>query len=292
MGLPCFVKAIRLLAKTDSALRDRIAYTVALFCGHLKSKHFADFMAWQTGISPGELQSINFRTKLPSKPASNYGITVASDTQTSCRANDEYYASSWGYGFFKYKACDYCDDVVGETADISVGDAWLKEYVNDSGGTNVVVVRRPELVSLIDQAIKRRELALEVIPPNMVVQSQEAGLRHRREGLAFRLLECDERSNWRPRKRVNASAASLSSRQQRIILLRERLASESHIAFQKAREANSFEVFRSHMKPFLLEYDSLYEPPLWRKLLQKLRARIGRIRRTFVAYLSPKSINR
>ncbi|MGC9322644.1 MAG: Coenzyme F420 hydrogenase/dehydrogenase, beta subunit C-terminal domain, partial [Kosmotogaceae bacterium] len=62
----------------------------------------------------------------------------------------DFYGYNWGYGFFKYKACDYCDDVVSETADVSVGDAWLPEYVNDSGGTNVVIVRNPVIKKIID----------------------------------------------------------------------------------------------------------------------------------------------
>ena len=36
-------------------------------------------------------------------------------------------------------ACEFCDDVVGETADMSVGDAWLPGYVSDWRGTSVVV---------------------------------------------------------------------------------------------------------------------------------------------------------
>lgn len=40
-----------------------------------------------------------------------------------------------------YKACDFCDDVFAETADIALGDAWLPEYVQDGNGTNVVVTR-------------------------------------------------------------------------------------------------------------------------------------------------------
>ena len=34
--------------------------------------------------------------------------------------------ADWGMGIFKLGACDYCDDIVGETADISFGDAWLR----------------------------------------------------------------------------------------------------------------------------------------------------------------------
>ena len=34
----------------------------------------------------------------------------------------------WGAGFFQNPACDWCDDVVAETADIAFGDAWVEPY--------------------------------------------------------------------------------------------------------------------------------------------------------------------
>jgi coenzyme F420 hydrogenase subunit beta len=286
VGLPCFVKALRLVAATDEDIKNRIAYTVALFCGHLKSKHFADFFAWQMGIEPGSLEGINFRTKLPSRPASNYGISVSSKRNMQCKANDEYYGSNWGYGFFKYKACDYCDDVVGETADISVGDAWLPEYVNDSGGTNVVVVRKPELAMMVDSAISAGDLVMKRVSPSRVVKSQEAGLRHRRTGLAFRLYQRDRSATWRPTKRVQAGVSNISARQKEIFALRERLAEESHLAFYDARTRGSIAVFQDRMEPLVRKYDALYMPHGIAKLTNKVRIYLARAKRAMLRILT------
>ena len=41
------------------------------------------------------------------------------------------YCIRWEYGYFKYKACDFCDDIFAECADITVGDAWLSRYKKD-----------------------------------------------------------------------------------------------------------------------------------------------------------------
>lgn len=56
--------------------KERIKYTVELICGHQKSTKFAELMAWQLGIKPGDLKDIDFRYKFPDKPASLYGIRV------------------------------------------------------------------------------------------------------------------------------------------------------------------------------------------------------------------------
>src|SRR5690606_38702641 len=40
----------------------------------------------------------------------------------------------WGAGFLQNPACDFCDDVVAETADIAFGDAWVEPYASDGPG--------------------------------------------------------------------------------------------------------------------------------------------------------------
>lgn len=270
VGLPCFIKAFRLLARQDSELRDRVPFTLAIVCGHLKSTRFADLFAWQAGIEPGKLEKIDFRHKIAGQNASHYGIEVVGaregERTRECRTNVDYYGSNWGYGFFKYRVCDYCDDVLGETADVAVGDAWIPGYVEDSGGNNVVVVRNRQLAEIIGDAIANGRLHLDDISADQVAQSQDAGLRHRRDGLAYRLHLANREGRWCPPKRVRAREDHLGRRQKKIFRLREELAKESHEAFSEAIEKGSFAVFRSRMAPLVARYDALYAPPLWRKI--------------------------
>ena len=49
VGLPCFIKAVRLAQKSSIKLRERIIVTIGLVCGQLKNKHFTDYIA----LSPG-----------------------------------------------------------------------------------------------------------------------------------------------------------------------------------------------------------------------------------------------
>lgn len=181
IGLPCFIKSIRLLSKQDPIINERIKFCVGLVCGHLKSAHFASMWSWQLGIHPDNLKKINFRNKINNNNASKYGVSVEGNnngnkTSIISPPLNELYGANWGWGFFKYKACDYCDDVVGETADISIGDAWLPEYVKDSDGTNVLVVRNPIISKLIKSARDDNRLYLEDISPEKVVQSQSWAL--------------------------------------------------------------------------------------------------------------------
>jgi coenzyme F420 hydrogenase subunit beta len=280
IGIPCFIKAIRLLALQDRDLKNSIAFTLAIFCGHLKSARFAESLAWQLGIAPDELTSIDFRRKIEERRASDYGITVeglkGESKVTRIAPMRNLIGHDWGMGFFKYQACDYCDDVVGETADISVGDAWLPEYVNDSNGMNVVVIRTRKLNEVIDKARQSGRLVLDSINADTVVRSQSAGFRHRREGLAYRLWLKDKAGEWRPPKRVNPRADHLSAQQKKIFRLRMHISSLSHGTFLIAREKNDFNIFKNRMRWVTARYKWAQRPFLIsmaagiRKVINKL----------------------
>jgi len=227
-------------------------------------------LAWQMGIPPGQLSAIDFRHKILDAPSSHYGIEATgccgSRTMTRIRSTLELYGYNWGYGFLKYNACDYCDDVVGETADISIGDAWLPQYTCDSAGTNILVVRTSEIDLILREASDAGRIRLDRIGIDVVVRSQDAGLRHRRDGLAYRLYLKDSAGDWRPPKRVTASAAPLDARQKQIHNLRMVMAIRSHSAFRSALIAGDFNVFVTLMSPFVKAYESCYRRPFWRRI--------------------------
>ena len=159
VGLPCFIKAIRLISLNDELIRDRIRFCVGMICGHLKSARFGELFAWQSGIKPSSIKSIDFRTKLDGYRANQYGVTVygtedGNEVIKRTPSISKLYGTNWGHGFFKYKACDYCDDVVAETADVTIGDAWLPKYLDDSKGTNIIIVRHPLIQEIIESGEK------------------------------------------------------------------------------------------------------------------------------------------
>lgn len=278
VGIPCFIKSVRLLARQDEILNDRIKFCIGLICGHLKSGRFAEMFAWQCGVRPSELQSIDFRTKIEGYGANQYGVTVKGVVdskpvvKTSLPVN-QMYGTNWGLGYFKYKACDYCDDVVGETADLTIGDAWLPQFVNDSKGTNVIVVRNVILEQLIQDASNAGKLSLEDISVAEAIQSQSSGFNHRREGLAYRLLLTDKAGKWRPKKRVPAGN-NLTPLVQKIQDQRILLAERSHVAFKKAIEKDSFEIFVKEMEPLVSGYHNLYRGSLWQRVVRKIKSKL------------------
>ena len=283
VGIPCFIKAVRLLMRQDAILAERIRFCVGLICGHLKSTRYAEMFAWQCGIEPDKLLSIDFRKKLSGEPANKYGIEVTGlkDGQvvTAVRPCYKLYGSDWGQGFFKYKACDYCDDVVAETADVVVGDAWLPKYKVDGRGTNVIVVRHPIIRDLLERGLALNQLNLDSIDANEVSRSQSSGLNHRREGLAYRLHLAERKGEWYPPKRIQPSKRHLIYNLQQRQVWRLRLARESHLAFKEAIDKGQFSLFVQRMKPLVQQYRALYQKPqrlAWRKFTRHIKQLVKR----------------
>lgn len=238
VGIPCFIKAVHLLCIEDPVLRERIAYTLGLYCGHMKSARMAESFAWQMDARMASVTSLEYRLKDASRPANWYTAQISLRTGETRRKDWWWMADGdWGAGFFQNSACDFCDDVVAETADISFGDAWVEPYSSDGRGTNVVVVRSPLLHQILRSAIADGRLELAEVDGAFVEQTQAAGFRQRREGLAFRLTWA--RHGVRPRKRVAPGSSGLGPRRRLVYGTRSHISRWSHRVFLLARVAQA-----------------------------------------------------
>ncbi|KTD19046.1 Coenzyme F420 hydrogenase/dehydrogenase, beta subunit C-terminal domain [Legionella jordanis] len=237
VGIPCFIKAIQLLRQEIPLFRKRIKYTLGLFCGHMKSAKFIESFAWQLNVPVNEIQKVEFRHKDPNRPANWYNARLTLKNGTSVNRDWWHLVDGdWGAGFFMNSACNYCDDVMAETADISFGDAWIEPFTSDGKGTNVVVVRSPEVEHMIAKAIEERRLKLDPVNNGFVKETQAAGLRQRREGLAYRLAR--HRMKIIPRKRVKPDAKSLTTRRKLIYRMRYSISIWSHRMFWLSKKIN------------------------------------------------------
>lgn len=281
IGVPCFAKAIRLVARQDAVIAKRLRFVLSIVCGHLKSASFAQAIAWQMGVEPGQLTGIDFRTKLEGRKASRYGATVTGlregEPVEVTRPMEGLAGANWGHGLFKLKGCEFCDDVLGETADAVVGDAWLPAYDADPKGANVVILRDPVLLDLVTAAAAEGRLHLDPLSADEVAASQAGGLRHRRDGLAYRLWRADRAGEWRPKKRVAARRDHLDPHMQRIHRLRYDLGQKSHALFHAARKSGDLQQFLGAINPLIAAYDRQMKPGLARRVINLLYRKTMRV---------------
>jgi coenzyme F420-reducing hydrogenase beta subunit len=176
---------------------------------------------------------VDYRLKDPGRPANWYTALLRLKDGSESRRDWWHLADGdWGAGFFQNSACDFCDDVVAETADIAFGDAWVEPYASDGRGTNVVVVRSPRLDALVAAGIAEGRLALQEVDADFIVETQAGGFRQRREGLAWRLAT--RHGGLMPRKRV-APQRRAPARRKAIYATRRAISVWSHRMLWLAR---------------------------------------------------------
>lgn len=273
VGVPCFVKAVRLLMRQDEVLDERIRYCVGLFCGHLKSKGFAEYLAFQMGIHPGQLADFDFRTKLSDRPASKYAVSAtARSGKKESSPTHSLKGTDWGMGFFKYKACDFCDDISAELADISIGDAWLPEYESDYKGTNLVITRNKTLEGILTRGDASGSIHLEPITLDKALQSQKANVRHRQDEIGYRLHVEDLAGRWRPQKRRKPSP-ELDPKRVDIQDARARIRELLPTLWAEAKSHGNYRRFNQHVRREIKLYNQLYgrHSSLTDKLVGKLK---------------------
>lgn len=273
IGIPCFIKAIRLLSMNNDVLKERVKFTMGLVCGHMKSNMFAKSMAWEIGVHPSELKKIDFRVKIDGAKASKYGVKISGDNQERIVSTADLYTTNWGHGLFKLKACDYCDDVLAETADITIGDAWLPKYIKDSEGTNVIIIRNEEILGIFNNNIA--ELYLEDINRRDIYLSQEGGFRHKREGLAFRLKQLDKVGDYRPQKRIEPNNEINFSRK-KIYRMRMELSKQSFKAYKLAEEKDDFNIFIDVLHPYIKKYNHMLNRNIVERITRKIQSKINK----------------
>ncbi|MDN4465134.1 Coenzyme F420 hydrogenase/dehydrogenase, beta subunit C-terminal domain [Microbacterium aurantiacum] len=279
VGIPSFISDVRRLQRHDPVFAERIAFTVALLCGHQKSTKYGESIAFEAGFNPGDAEQIDFRYKTPGGVAAGY-VTEVIGKRGGIEARQvvsakEAYATDWSAGMFKTRFSDLIDDCFGETADITLGDAWIAPYISDPLGTNVVVVRNESLRQLLEAGAKEGRLKLDVVDPKTVKASQSGLIRHYRDELPYRL------SHFRAhgiRTRVRPSA-KLPLLRRRVQDLRIKIASESKQAYAEAVARSDWDYFVQKMDPLLHKYRRTYRlirlqnlgpAGLTRRLLEKI----------------------
>lgn len=203
VGIGCFIKSVRLLQHYHPELKEKIIFTVGIICGGLKSKFFAEYLAAKAGADNKEFSKPQFRIKDYESNAGDYSFGCIDNKGTEKQIKMQTVGDMWGTGMFKCNACDFCDDVTTELADISLGDAWIPSYNHDGKGTNVMVTRSVLAEKLINSGIQMHKLKVQPLAFETFLSSQQGSFKHRHKALKYRIHKAERQGALIPPKRHN-----------------------------------------------------------------------------------------
>lgn len=192
--LPCQVAATRKMLKEKGCE----AYIISLFCSNQLEKDATYYFLEKNNININDIREFRYRGNgWPS------GIQIKTEDKEYFFHNNK---SEWLYVFhsliFSPDRCLACKDTFGVNSDVSVGDPWLKKYIeNDNVGSSIVIANTEKGEKLIQEMLLDKALiSIEVITGDEVVLSQKNTLykkhvfdKHRKK---FRLLRKIIRSDF------------------------------------------------------------------------------------------------
>ena len=269
IGLPCYLKGIRLAMRKNRQLRRKIKVLAGLVCGQTKSKFFAEYLCALGGGTPALMTRATFRIKDPTRPANDYGFrfecggdAVENGTVFWLEGMDK----AWTRGYFKPNPCNYCDDVFADVADVVFMDAWLERYIREPQGTNLLLIRDPDMLRIFEQGQSDGSIHLEQVSIGEVIASQQGVIDAKRSGLAERLGMAEMlHLKSIPRKRVVPARIShyrlCQLWPQRLLTL------QSKRVFLRQRKHGGLAGFERRMFPILLALS----------VLNSVQARLSRI---------------
>lgn len=208
VGVACFIKAIRLAQVYDPIFNDKVGFLIGIICGGVKSAFFAEYLSSKSGVAADEFKQPEFRIKDHDSTASDYSFGCLDKNNIHQTIKMRKVGDMWGTGLFKANACDYCDDVTTELADLSLGDAWLEPYSTDGRGTSVLVTRSNLADDIIKAGMANGELVIDELPEGRFLASQQGSFNHRHDGLAYRIKVGKTPLNMIPPKRFTQNSLS------------------------------------------------------------------------------------
>ncbi|MUP39635.1 Coenzyme F420 hydrogenase/dehydrogenase, beta subunit C-terminal domain [Labilibaculum euxinus] len=209
VGVACFIKAIRLAQHSNPSLKKKITFLVGIICGGVKSRFFTEYLSSSAGVTKDLYYKPEFRIKDTSSTAGDYSFGCFSKKDNQKKTvKMKSVGDMWGTGLFKANACDYCDDVTTELADISLGDAWLSPFMQDGKGTNVIVTRSTLAEKVIIDGINAGKIQLEKLSLDRFLDSQKGSFNHRHTGLPYRIKQANKNGLVVPPKRIDRCGSS------------------------------------------------------------------------------------
>lgn len=267
-GVPSFIKAIRLKQYYYPEYKEKIAFLSGIICGGLKSKFYTDYLAQKANIK-GEYAQQEYRLKNNDSIAFDYSFGAKElNTGEFKTVRMLEVGNTWGTSFFNSPAYDFSDDLTAELADVSLGDAWIKPYLDDGKGNNVIVVRSHLANKIVQQGLESGDLIMDEISIDLFKSSQAGGFKHKQLGMKQRMSLEKKKINFLPYKRKRLlENTPLEYR----LVQRQRLVTRnlSTSIWKESKNVNHFEDQISNDKQKLNTLTRIYH------LIQRIKNKLG-----------------
>lgn len=182
VGLPCHIHGIRKAEEVNPKLKDKIVLHLGIFCSHTVNFNGTDFLINSLDVKKQDVDSFAFR-----KRGWPGGFLLKTKTgEEKFAPLDSFWPPIFGRFFFTPFRCTLCPDGTAELSDISFGDAWLPEFIDNRKGVSLIISRSEIGENLISNAKLDDKVKLTEINHSKVFESQQDQLFFKKKNITAR----------------------------------------------------------------------------------------------------------
>ena len=202
---PCLVKAFRNILKKNGLEAIIIDY----FCSGQTT--IEGTYCYYRFMNIAKKDVLNIRYRGNGWP-NGIEITLRSGEMIRRANYSEPWSTIHGSELFRPKRCFYCKNVESEHADISVGDPWLKEYIDtDTIGSSLFLVHSALGQSIVQEMLSNNKIVVKSVDYELFEKSQRPSLRRKSMvsdmksyyDLVIKIINIKSYSTWAKKNRKN-----------------------------------------------------------------------------------------
>ena len=171
VALPCQIIFLKELMKKNKKLKEKIGYTIGLFCGHLSRPELIHQILKKNKIAIGEIEEFKFRTG-----HWRGEMKIKYKNKEEKKMDFKKFSVYQNLFFYSAEKCLYCCDHTSEKADISMGDIWSRKMKKNPTKHNAIITRNAFFDEILKQMEEKKLLYLKGVSKKEIFKAQKRSL--------------------------------------------------------------------------------------------------------------------
>ena len=182
VGLPCHIHGIRKAEQINEKLKEKIVLHLGLLCSTTRNFLSQDYLFRKFNVKKEDVVKFDYRGE-----GWIGGMTITSKNGDKIHSLLPIYYTQILRSYFVPLRCTLCNDQSCELSDISFGDIWIPEFMDDKIGTSAIIVRNKISENILQNMISNKKIELNNLDRDKLIMSQMYPLRLKKTHLNARI---------------------------------------------------------------------------------------------------------
>lgn len=167
VGLPCHIHGIRKAEQINKKLKERIVLHLGLLCSITRNFLSQEYLFKKFNVKKEDIVKFDYRGE-----GWIGGMTITLKNGDKIHSLLPIYYTQILRSYFVPLRCTLCSDQSCELADISFGDIWIPEFMDDKIGTSAIIVRNKISENILQKMISNKKIELNNLNMDKLIVSQ------------------------------------------------------------------------------------------------------------------------